>query len=281
MKRCLGLLLRFFLYGTLFTLMVILPGYSKNNSEIEGSGALNVEEPAAKTQKAREQHRKAQLEAQRKERIQKVRDMFQTAAVQEKSQPQKSIWTDEVRGEKKQVAFSMICAELKRLYNMHDIIQELNSDKSETIHWSDLGMDATAGKAAYKKTAIDVTKSLLGIFSLSHDLREKAEPCLTLVDIKFTNSSSVMQSVLIVLEMAGLEPQDIDSTPTILRQTLLKDFRSIIAELRSISKLDEDAKAITRDEIIAIARDAINNWNFTWRELGLTPEENIRLKNHY
>lgn len=271
----------FLLCSALFLFMVVLPGCSERKSATDTSSSTENKSPLSAEDQTALAQRLAELnEMQRKERIREMREAFQVE-LPSKSKLQKSAWIHEVRGEKERVALRVICDELKRSNTLHYAIEELDSERSDAIRWSDVGMDSAAGKTAYKKTVVEIAKSLIGVFSLSRDLREKAEPCREvneLLIIEFADSSSVMQGIIQVLATAGLEPKDMGSSTRTLQQALLKDFQARIAELRLTNKADEDTRARVREKILEIAQDAIKEWNFTWRELGLTPEEAIELK---
>lgn len=228
---------------------------------------------------------KANLEkAQKRERAERRAEAIKNirAAFDPKAEPpvgDQPTWVSELRRGSPQPA-GEACQKLDKFYQMDWALDQMSQDldvlygEEARISWLEIGFEEDQARKLHRETGLTAAKSLLAVFSLPRETRRKMECGRGEGVFELDDGMRLMSDISRVLQSIKDEPKAIGSSPTMLRQVLLKDLREQIAYLRAeikagrVKESDGGVNAIRY-----VAQEATREWDFTPKELGLTAEE--------
>ena len=167
-------------------------------------------------------------------------------------------WVTEVRTGKVGPSPESICIKLKELYKIA---------KSD---WPLKGR--TVGLA--------VAKDMLSMFQVPPAIRANFEVCVweSKYQVYFDEGTSVMDTLVEVLDGIGAKPQDIGTTPVAMRQTLLQDLKKWLVFNTDMVKKCQAGSADACGILSSVIGRATQGWNYTAQELGLSQDQLAKLK---
>ncbi len=235
------------------------------------------EEDEKKAKAEREQEQARKRAERRAELVKDIRAAFDPKA--ETSVGDQPTWATELRRGSPQPA-GEACERLDKFHAMDWALNQMDMvpEAEDRISWPEIGLEESQARKLHRDTGLAVAKSFLAFFGLPRETRQKMECGRGEGVFELDDGLRIMQEISRTLQMAKAGPKAIGSSTEMLRQVLLKDLREQIAYLRSEIKAGRvKASDGGADAIRYVAEEATREWDFTPKELRLTPEETAML----
>jgi len=168
------------------------------------------------------------------------------------------------------------------------LIEGADTRPEDRIIWSEIGHSRTAGKSFYRKTGVELAKTLFEFVNLPVKVREYAKTCdLGKASFSLREGTQITDDLMSVLETVNARPEDIGTTRDMLRRIAHREFHASMSKMRQLLAQKSPRKGLTVSNwakkeygeevfILECVNSIIHNvywWGFSDKEKALTSQE--------